>query len=95
MNPGIESAASAEAPRHTPRALQLRSRIATHPMGWSVVASAALLGAILLLPATSAASAPDMPPPELSTPIDVMDVYLGVVALDMNQCCDCHRTECR
>ena len=95
MNFDIKSAASADAAPGALSVPDLRTQIAMHRMGLSVVASVSLLGAILLLPATSAASAPDTPPPGLSTPIDVMDIYLGVVALDMNRCCDCHRTECR
>jgi len=53
-----------------------------------------ILGAVLLqVEASTAAAAAAAPPPaDITAPIDVLDVYLEVV--NMNKCCDCHRTIC-
>lgn len=51
-----------------------------------------IVAAVLLLAAGANASASAAERERMPAPIDVIDDYLGVV--NMNRCCDCHRTIC-
>ena len=52
---------------------------------------ALLVGGFLIAPASSKAAAPSNLPDSLGT-VDVVDVYVG--AINMNRCCDCHKSVC-
>ena len=53
--------------------------------------AALLLGAMLLEPVSKASAMAAVKAGDMA-PIDLMDVYLDVV--NMNKCCDCHKTIC-